>query len=123
VLVFVVMSVDIDDDHIVEFALMSLLTGVGEESRGVQLIDRHAAAAIRRQFHGISPERVSRLFNLVLAFRTGQRPVQLCHMPSSKTARLAAFSKPLAVIITSVEVTGLRAASGGKFPLASTCAE
>src|SRR5262249_18164071 len=53
----------------------------------------------------------------------GQRPVQLCHMPSSKTARLAAFSKPLSVIITSVEVTWLRAASGGKLPPASTCAE
>src|SRR6516225_4318243 len=30
------------------------------------------------------------------------RPVQLCHMPSSKTARSAARSNPLAVSITSV---------------------
>src|SRR5215469_13814313 len=28
-----------------------------------------------------------------------QRPVQLCHMPSSNTARFAAFSRPLAAII------------------------
>jgi len=56
------MGVDVDDDHVVEFTLMGLLTGVGEESRGVQLVNRHTAAAIGRKFHGVSPERVSRLF-------------------------------------------------------------
>jgi hypothetical protein len=30
------------------------------------------------------------------------RPVQLCHMPSSNTARSAAFNNPLAVTMTSV---------------------
>src|SRR5579871_3615853 len=50
-------------------------------------------------------------------------PVQLCHMPSSKSARLADFNRPLAVTITSVDVTKLRAASGGKLPPASTRAE
>src|SRR6516164_1009377 len=41
----------------------------------------------------------------VYEFRAGepalesQRPVQLCHMPSSNTARFAALSRPLAVIM------------------------
>jgi hypothetical protein len=52
------MGIDVDDDHVVEFTLMGLLTGVGKESRGVQLVNRHAAAAIGRKFHGVSPERV-----------------------------------------------------------------
>jgi len=50
------MRIDVDDDHIVQFALMGLLTGVGEESRCVQLVNRHAAAAIRHKFHAVSPE-------------------------------------------------------------------
>src|SRR5262249_13296569 len=41
-----------------------------------------------------------------------QRPVQLCHMPSSNTARFAALSRPLAVIMTSVAVAPPRCASG-----------
>ncbi len=123
VLVLVVMGVDVDDDHVVEFALMGLLTGVGKESCGVQLVNRHAAAAIGRKFHRVSPETSLPTLQICCCDPADQRPVQLCHMPSSKTARLAAFSKPLAATMTSVEVTWLRAASGGKLPLASTCAE
>jgi hypothetical protein len=36
--------------------LMGLLAGVGQESRRIQLVNRHAAAAIGHQFHDVSPE-------------------------------------------------------------------
>jgi hypothetical protein len=110
------MRVDVRDQHVVEFALMRLLAGMGQKPGGVELLHRDAPAAIGHEFHGVlSKSRVS---------RTGdQRPVQLCHIPSSKTARLAAFSNPLAVTMTSVEVTRLRLASGAKLPPASIWAE
>jgi hypothetical protein len=48
------------------------------------------------------------------------RPVQLCHMPSSNTARFAARKSPLAASITSVGVTVVRADSGNSCSPAST---
>jgi hypothetical protein len=50
-LILVVMRVHVDDQHIVEFALLSLLRGVGEQAAGIELLNRDAAAAIRFQIH------------------------------------------------------------------------
>ena len=101
------MGIDIDDQHVVELALMRLLAGMGEQPRRVQFLDGDAPAAIGHQFHGVLLKCI-----LILSERrgatAGQRPVQLCHMPSSNTARLADFNRPLAVTMTSVEVTRLR---------------
>ena len=100
-LVLVVVGVDVDDHHVVEVALDRLLVGVAQKLGGVQLIDGDASAAISNQFHGVSP----RDSNLILGGARAQRPVQLCHMPSSKTARLAAFRSALVVVMISVGLT------------------
>ncbi len=58
VLVLVMMGVDVDDQDVVEFALMRLLARVREQARGVELLDRYAAAAIGYQVHCRSPDSV-----------------------------------------------------------------
>ena len=45
-LVLVVMGIDVDDQDVVETALVHLLAGVREEPRGVELLDGDAAAAV-----------------------------------------------------------------------------
>jgi hypothetical protein len=50
-LVFVVMGVDVDDQHVVELALKRLLPGVREQPRGVELLDGDAPAAIGDEVH------------------------------------------------------------------------
>ena len=55
VLVLVMMGVDIDDQHVVEVALLRLLAGMGQEPRGVEFLDRYASAAISDEIHGVSP--------------------------------------------------------------------
>src|SRR5215469_13194185 len=95
------MRVHIDDEDVVEIALHRLLAGMRQEARGVELVDRYASAAFCEQVHGFVSCQILLL----------QRPVQLCHMPSSNTARLAARKRPLAVIMTSVGVTLVRCAS------------
>jgi hypothetical protein len=35
---------------------MRLLAGVGQEPRGIELLDRHAAAAIGKKIHFLPPE-------------------------------------------------------------------
>src|SRR5580698_7293023 len=90
------MRVDVDDDHVVEIALVRLLASVSQQPRGVQLLDRYAATAIGDEIHCVSPSVPIPLTNGLY------RPVQLCHMPSSNTARSAAFNNPLAVTMTSV---------------------
>ena len=79
-----------------------LLARVAQQLRGVQLIDGYASAAISNKFHGVFSSGDS---NLSFDGVVRQRPVQLCHMPSSKTARLAAFSSALVVIMISVGLT------------------
>jgi hypothetical protein len=49
------MGVHIDDDHVVEFAPVSLLAGVGQQPRGVQFVNGDAAAAIGVKFHDVLP--------------------------------------------------------------------
>ena len=58
VLVLVVVSVDIDDQNLVEFALVRLLAGVCQEPGSVELLDGHAAAAIGDQIHDVPPREV-----------------------------------------------------------------
>src|SRR6516162_4910968 len=123
------MGVDVDDQHVVETARMRLFARVRQEPAGVELLDGDAATAIGNEIHGISPGVLSigvrpfsvlpfslipaqagiqKVLNLGPCLRGDERimihhrPVQLCHMPSSKTARSAARSNPLAVSITSV---------------------
>src|SRR5262249_40714336 len=55
-LVLVVMGVDVDDQHVVELALLRLLSGMGEQAAGVELFDRHAPSAVGDEVHGVSPE-------------------------------------------------------------------
>ena len=54
-LVLVVMGVDVDDQDVVELALLRLLPGVGQKPGGVELFDGDAPAAIGNEFHGVSP--------------------------------------------------------------------
>ncbi len=51
VLVLVMMRIDIDDQDVVEAALMRLLARVRQEPRGVELFDGDAAAAVGDQVH------------------------------------------------------------------------
>ncbi len=55
ILVFVMMSVDVDDHHVVEVALMRLLARMRQQAAGVELLDRYAAAAISDEIHDVSP--------------------------------------------------------------------
>src|SRR5215469_4803038 len=90
--------VDVDDENVVEIARMRLFARVRQESGGVEFFDGDAATAIGNQIHGMSP---GVLVPFIFPNHT-HRPVQLCHIPSSNTARSAARSNPLAVSITSV---------------------
>jgi hypothetical protein len=45
------MRIDVGDQDVVEIALMSLLAGMGQEPRRIELLDRHAAAAIGKKIH------------------------------------------------------------------------
>jgi len=53
VLAFIVMGVDVDDQHVVEVALPRLLPGVTQELRGVELVDCDASAAVRNEVHRV----------------------------------------------------------------------
>jgi hypothetical protein len=53
---------------------------------------------------------------------SAQRPVQLCHIPSSNTARFAARNIPLAVTMTPVGLTICPSAMGVYLAPFSTCA-
>ena len=54
-LALVVVSVDVDDQHVLELALLGLLGGVRQQLGGIQLLDGHAPSAIGNQIHGFSP--------------------------------------------------------------------
>jgi hypothetical protein len=47
--------IDVDDEHVIELALLRLLAGVGEQPGGIELFDRHAATAVGDEVHGASP--------------------------------------------------------------------
>src|SRR5262249_24599443 len=53
--VLVMVGVDVDDHHVVEFALHRLLAGVAQELRRVELVNRYAPAAIYNEVHVVSP--------------------------------------------------------------------
>ena len=53
VLVLVMMRIDIDDQDVVELALMRLLARVREQPGGVELLDGDAAAAVGDQVHDV----------------------------------------------------------------------
>jgi hypothetical protein len=78
---------------------------VREQPRRVQFIDRYAPATIRNEIHDFSPQSLYRR-------APPYRPVQLCHIPSSNTARLAARNIPLAVTMTPVGLTICPSAMG-----------
>jgi hypothetical protein len=46
--------IDIDDQDIIEPALLRLLPGMREQAAGIELFDGNAAAAIGNQVHGVS---------------------------------------------------------------------
>ena len=50
--------IDVDDQDVIELALLRLLAGVGKEPRGVELFDRDASAAVGDEVHGASPDGV-----------------------------------------------------------------
>src|SRR4029077_11515117 len=119
VLVLVVVRVDVDDHDVVDLALHSLLTVVSQQTAGVEFLDCYASAAICNKVHDVfscSPIKI-------LLKRCAQRPVQLCHIPTSNTARLAARNIPLAVTMTPVGLTICPSAMGVYFDPLSTCAE
>jgi hypothetical protein len=43
--------IDVGDQYVVEIALVRLLAGMGQEPRGIELLDRHAATAIGKKIH------------------------------------------------------------------------
>ena len=99
---------------------MRLLAGMRQQPGGVQLLDRYAAAAISNESMVLL---LMRSALIAVVRRHVQRPVQLCHMPSSNTARLTARNSPLAVIMTSVGVTPVRVRERQQLAApASTCA-
>src|SRR5579864_2588879 len=55
ILILVMVGVDIDDDHVVEVALVRLLAGVRQQPRSVQFLDRYAATAVSDEIHCVSP--------------------------------------------------------------------
>jgi hypothetical protein len=48
--------IDVDDEHVIELALLRLLAGVSEKPGGIELFDRDASAAVSEEFHGASPD-------------------------------------------------------------------
>ena len=59
-LVLVMVRVDVDDQNVVEVALVRLLARMREEPRGVELLDGDAAAAIGDQVHDVSRSVIAR---------------------------------------------------------------
>ena len=59
-LVLVMVAVDVDDQDVVELALVRLPPRMGEQPAGVELLDRHPSAAIGDEVHGASPDAVCR---------------------------------------------------------------
>src|SRR5262249_23569817 len=57
-LVLVMVRIDVDDEHVIELALLRLLAGVSEKPGGIELFDRDASAAVGDEFHGASPDGV-----------------------------------------------------------------
>ena len=55
VLVFVMVRIDVDDQDVVELALMRLLARVREQPGGVELFDGYAAPAVGYQVHVVAP--------------------------------------------------------------------
>jgi hypothetical protein len=47
------MRVDVDDQNVVEVALVGLLARMRKEPRGVEFLDRYAAAAVGDQIQGV----------------------------------------------------------------------
>ena len=55
VFVLVVMRIDVDDQDVVEVALVRLLAGMRQQPRRVELLDGNAAAAVGNQIHDNAP--------------------------------------------------------------------
>jgi hypothetical protein len=49
------MRVGIDDQNVVEIPFVRLLARMRQEPRGVELLGRHAAAAVGYQIHDVAP--------------------------------------------------------------------
>jgi hypothetical protein len=63
-------GVDVDDDHVIEVALVRLLAGVSKQPRGVQFLDRYAATAIGDEIHSVSPGSLSQFIFLDVIARS-----------------------------------------------------
>ena len=85
-LVLVVVTVDVDDQHVVQLALVALPGGIDEELRGVELLDGHLVNVARWDIHRLSP----------------YAPDHACHMPSSNSSTLTERSMAVDMIITAV---------------------
>ena len=55
-------SVDVDDHHVVEIALVRLLARMRQQARGIELLDRYAATAISDEIHDV--------FSVVVLFQS-----------------------------------------------------
>src|SRR5690348_13339543 len=55
VLALVVMRIDINNQNVVEVALVRLLPGMREQPRGVELLDRDPPAAFNDEIHRLAP--------------------------------------------------------------------
>src|SRR5262249_52002425 len=60
-LVLVVVRIHVDDEHVVELALLRLLAGMRKQPRCVELFDGDAPAAVGDEVHGASPRRFVKL--------------------------------------------------------------
>ena len=109
-LVLVMVRVDIDDQDVVELALMRLLARVREQPRGVELLDGYAAAAIGYQVHVIpfkpsvrgDPHGHSSIGRIFCAESSAFSARPALPHAEFEHGELAACNRPLAVIITSV---------------------
>src|SRR5262249_22936244 len=72
-LVLIMMGVDVDDQHVVELALLRLLSGVRQQPAGVELFDRHAPSAIGDEVHGVAPALLSNSFGRMLCLLSSPR--------------------------------------------------
>jgi hypothetical protein len=48
------MTVHVHDQDVIEVALDRLFPGVGEQTAGVELFERHPTAAVGNKVHGVS---------------------------------------------------------------------
>src|SRR5207248_5547968 len=55
--VLVMVRIDVDDEHVVKFALLRLLAGMRKQPPGVELFDGDAPAAVGDEVHGASPRK------------------------------------------------------------------